>query len=77
MTLRERREQAGLSQVEVSRALEVDQSSVCLWERGKNAPLKKYRRELAKLYKCGADELADSIALAKAEYEARQREKGA
>lgn len=57
MTLRDRRNLAGFSQADVARALEVNQSSVSFWERGKNRPIRKYRRKLAELYKCSIDEI--------------------
>lgn len=57
MTLRERRQNAGLLQVDVAEKLEVDQSAVSNWENGKTKPVKKYREKLAVLYGCSADDL--------------------
>lgn len=57
MTLKERREARGLTQTDVAKKLNVDQSSVSHWEQGKYAPVRKYRKALAKLYGCTVDEL--------------------
>lgn len=57
MTLRERRQAAGLTQDEVAKVLNVDQGAVSHWERGINPPTRKYREPLAKLYGCTVDEL--------------------
>lgn len=60
MTLKERREQAGLLQTDVARKLKVDQSAVSRWENGSSRPVKKYRKPLAKLYGCTVDDLLTS-----------------
>lgn len=57
MTLKERRQAAGMSQEEVANLVNVDQAAVSNWERGVNPPLPKYQRMLAKLYGCTVDEL--------------------
>lgn len=57
MTLKERREQAGLLQTDVARKLKVDQSAVSRWESGSSKPVRKYQKPLAKLYGCTVDEL--------------------
>lgn len=57
MTLKERRQAAGMSQEEVASLVNVDQAAVSNWERGVNPPLPKYQRMLAKLYGCTVDEL--------------------
>lgn len=57
MTLRELREAAGLTQVQVAKKLVVDQGAVSNWERGVNAPSVKYHKKLAKLYGVTVDEL--------------------
>ena len=57
MTLKERRQKAGLLQVDVARKLEVDQTAVSKWETGNSKPVKKYREKLAILYGCSADDL--------------------
>lgn len=56
MTLKERRIKAGLTQENVAKIVEVDQTAVSLWESGKR-PLLKHRVRLAKLYGCTVDEL--------------------
>ena len=57
MTLKERRQAAGMSQEEVASLVNVDQAAVSNWERGVNPPLPKYQRMLANLYGCTVDEL--------------------
>lgn len=57
MTLKERREFAGLSRAQVGKVLEVHPAALCNWERGARRPLKKYRRKLAVLYNCTEEEL--------------------
>ena len=58
MTLKERRVAANLRQEDVARELEVDQSTVSKWELQGNVPLLKYKKKLAALYGCTAEELA-------------------
>lgn len=48
---------ANLSQTEVAARLEVTPSTVSRWEKGKNPPLRKYRRKLAALYNCTEEDL--------------------
>lgn len=57
MTLRERRQNSGMTQDQVAKAIDVDQAAVSNWERGKNPPIRKYQRKLAELYGCTVDEL--------------------
>lgn len=57
MTLKERREAAGLQQKQVAKKLDISDCAVSNWERGKNGILKKYQKKLAKLYGCTVDEL--------------------
>lgn len=57
MKLREMREQAGLRQEDVGKKLNIDQTTVCKWEKGVSKPLKKYRKKLAKMYGVTVDEL--------------------
>lgn len=47
----------GLSQKDVARILDVDQTAVSYWEIGKAKPVRKHRNKLAKLYGCTADEI--------------------
>ena len=58
MTLRERRVAANLTQEDVAREIEVDQSTVSKWELQEKVPLRKYQKKLAELYGCTAEELA-------------------
>lgn len=57
MTLKERRVAAKLTQEDVARAIEVDQSTVSNWERLGNIPLRKYQKKVAELYGCTLDKL--------------------
>lgn len=57
MSLREMRQRAGFTQVEVAEKLEVDQSAVSRWEVGDTVPVKKYQRKLAELYGCDEADL--------------------
>lgn len=61
MTLAELRNAAGLKQVDVARKMNLDQSTVSSWEIGKNKPLAKNRKRLAKLYCVSVDELNMAI----------------
>lgn len=56
--LRHYRVAAKLSQAEVAKRLNVDQSAVSNWERGTNPPLQKYRPQLAALYGVTVDEIS-------------------
>lgn len=49
MSIASRRKQLGLSQADVARALNVDQSAVHLWETGKAKPATKRLIPLASL----------------------------
>jgi transcriptional regulator with XRE-family HTH domain len=60
MTLRELRQAAGLRQEDVAKKLNVDQTAVSNWERGKNPPLPKYRKKLCKMYGCTEEELLNA-----------------
>ena len=68
MNLRELRKQAGLSQHDVGKRLNVNQAAVSNWERGANAPLRKYHDRLAYLY--GVD-TEDIVSAAKQSMEER------
>ena len=57
MKLKDLRLSAGLLQEDVAKKLDVDQTAVSNWERGKNMPCAKYRKKLAELYGCTVDEL--------------------
>ena len=51
------RKKAGLTQMEVAKALGVSDAAVCQWEKGETMPTGKRLREVAKLYKCSIDKL--------------------
>lgn len=53
----ELRRKAGYTQVDLAKLLNVDQSAVSQWERGRVEPLKKIRPSLAQALNCTEDEL--------------------
>lgn len=55
--LKELRKRAGLNQTEVATALNVQQSTVAMWENGENKPRADKLPELAKLYHCTINDL--------------------
>lgn len=55
--MKELRLKAGLTQEQVAKIIEVDQTAVSNWELNKYIPIRKYRKKLAKLYGCTVDEL--------------------
>lgn len=55
--MKELRLKAGLTQEQVAKIIEVDQTAVSNWELNKYTPIRKYRKKLAKLYGCTVDEL--------------------
>lgn len=57
MKIREYREKAGMTQAQLAKKMNMDQSAVSLWENGKTSPLKKYRKKLAKVLGITLDEL--------------------
>lgn len=57
------RERVGLSQAEVAKRVEVDQSTVCLWETNKTRPRVTTLLKLARLYDCTLDELLEDNSL--------------
>lgn len=58
MTLKERREAAGILQETVSKKLDVSQGTVSKWESGSTRRIsRKYHKKLAKLYGCTVEEL--------------------
>lgn len=72
MTLKERRLENKLRQIDVAGFLEVVQTAVCKWESGDNEPLDKYKRKLAKLYKCTEADIAASWNESKAKKERKR-----
>ena len=57
MLIREYRKRAGLTQAELAKRMNVDQSAVSLWESGKTKPLRKTHRKLAKILGCTVEDL--------------------
>lgn len=57
MSIKEKREQQNLTQAELAKALNIDQSTVCLWETGKTSPRAKLLPKIADLLRCSVDEL--------------------
>lgn len=51
------RKRAGLTQMDVAKALGVSDAAVCQWEKGENMPSASRLVALAKLYDCTVDEL--------------------
>lgn len=57
MNLRELRLKTGLTQAEVAKELNVNQSAVHLWETGRTRIARKHHNGLARLYKVTVEEL--------------------
>ena len=57
MNIKNIREQAGLTQVEVAKALNVSQSAVAAWETGRTLPRADKLIDIAKLLNCTIEEL--------------------
>lgn len=57
MTLKELRETKQLTQAEVAKKLDVNQSAVSHWERGSHNITQKYLKKLAAIYGVTVDEL--------------------
>ena len=57
LRLKELRLKAGLTQDEVAKKMNVDQSAVHLWETGKIRIARKHHKKLARLYKVTVEEL--------------------
>lgn len=51
-TLRSLREKAGLSQYELSKLLDVTQSTISMWETGVTFPRRKMLTKLSRVFKC-------------------------
>lgn len=54
--LKKRREECGMTQGQLAAQLNVDQSAVSNWERGKYTPVRKYRNALAEILGGKADD---------------------
>ena len=57
MSFKKAREAAGMTQHELARELQVDQSAVCLWETGKTRPRAKLLPRIAKMLNCSIEDL--------------------
>jgi ribosome-binding protein aMBF1 (putative translation factor) len=57
MRIREYRFKTGMTQVQLAKKMNVDQSAVSLWESGKTKPLKKCQKKLAKVLGITLEEL--------------------
>lgn len=54
-TIKELREQNGLSQTQLAKKLNITRSSVCAWEQGLSSPTAQYIIELANLFRVSTD----------------------
>ena len=59
MKLKEMRINLGMTQEELAAKLDVGQSSVALWETGKNFPTVKKLIQIAEIFGCTLDDLID------------------
>lgn len=57
ITIKERREQLGMTQAELGEKVEVTQAAVCRWEVGDTAPLKKLHEKIAQALQVPVAEL--------------------
>lgn len=57
MNIRNLRLQAGLTQAELAKKLDVDQTAVSRWESGETKPLRKMHKKLARVLSCTVEEL--------------------
>ncbi len=56
-TLRQLREEAGITQLDVAFALKVTPQTVYNWERGTREPKGRHLQQLARLFKVSADDV--------------------
>ena len=57
MTLKERRFEKGMTQAELSRAAQCDQSNICRYEKGQGKPRPQVAKRLAEVLGCTVGEL--------------------
>lgn len=57
LTIRQYREKAGLTQVQLAKKMQVDQAAVSKWENGVTKPMNKYRAKLARILGCTVQDL--------------------
>ena len=60
MSIKSAREKSGMTQQDLAMKLEIDQSTVSLWEVGKTQPRAKLLPRLANILGCSIDELLSS-----------------
>lgn len=60
MAIKDLRLREGMTQQEIAKRLEVDQTAVSNWELGKSVPLPKYRKKLCRIFRCSESELLAS-----------------
>ncbi len=61
MSIRDLRLASDMTQKELADKLLVDQTAVSNWEKGKNPPLPKYRKQLCKIFDCTEEELMEDF----------------
>lgn len=57
MKIKELRLKAGMTQAQLAKKMNVDQTAVSRWETGDNKPLRKTHKKLAKVLGCTVEEL--------------------
>lgn len=57
LNIKQHRLAAGLTQAQLAKKMNVDQTAVSRWESGETKPLKKYHKKLAKVLGCSIEEL--------------------
>lgn len=57
MSLKDKRQQAGLLQSDIAERLNIDRSTVAKWENGEALPRANRLVQLAKIYNCTIEEL--------------------
>ena len=57
ITIKERREELGMTQAELGAMVDVSQAAVCRWETGDTAPLRKLHIKIAQALKVPVYEL--------------------
>lgn len=57
MSFKSQRKKAGLTQMDVAKALGISDAAVALWETGKTMPAAKRLAEIANLFGCTVDDL--------------------
>lgn len=57
MTIRQRRKEKGLTQIDLAKLMNVNQTAVSQWERGIVMPRMKKCIKLARILECSVDEI--------------------